>query len=72
MGFFDVHKPYKVAKSISRPGGCVQEALRVGVLRVGIDLSGLAFFDNFAVLHDHDPVANLRGHPQIVGDEKHR
>jgi hypothetical protein len=39
--------------------------------RRGVDLGGRPFLDHFALAHDHDPVADLRGHPQVVGDEQH-
>ena len=45
------------------------QAFRVGVLRVGVDLVNRAFFDDFALVHDNQPVGDFRGDAQVVGDQ---
>ncbi len=50
----------------------VQQRLGVAVLRIGIDCTGAAFLNHDAVLHDHDPVADLSRDPQVVRDKQHR
>ena len=42
------------------------------MLRGGKDLGGRTAFDNLTLLHDDDPVAKLRGNPQVMGDEQKR
>ena len=44
----------------------------VGLLRIGQDLRRRSLFDDAAVLHHGDVVADLRGDAQIMGDEQQR
>ena len=50
----------------------VQQALGVGMLRVGENLCHRAGFDDVAGVHDRDPVRLLGDQREVVGDQHHR
>ncbi|KAG1318371.1 hypothetical protein G6F62_012391 [Rhizopus arrhizus] len=52
-------------------GRRVDQGARVFVARLGQHGFGGAGLDHLAALHDHDGVADLRGHAQVVRDEQH-
>src|SRR5882724_12017823 len=56
---------------VATGSGFYQRA-RVILLRSGQDLLGQASFDDMAVLHHDNGIADLRGNAKIVGDEEHR
>ena len=39
---------------------------------VGVDLGGSSLFHEPSRQDDNDPVADLSGDPQVMGDEQHR
>ena len=39
--------------------------------RLGINTGRQSLLNDFAVLHDHDAVADLSRHPQVMGDKQH-
>src|SRR5438132_587464 len=49
-----------------------QQCPRIGMLGVLIDRIALGGLDNFAEIHDSDPVANMLNDSQVVGDKKIR
>jgi len=46
------------------------ERLGIGMKRIPVDFIGGPEFDNFAQVHDGDPVADVFDHGKVVGDEK--
>ena len=62
----------KFAKSQPRPGAASSSGAGIGLLRVGQDLRRRALFDDPAMLHHGNVVADLRRDAQIVGDEQQR
>src|ERR1700683_1213114 len=50
--------------------GGQQQPLGVGIARVRRDLVSVAVFDNLAVVHHGDPVADIPDHGQIVRYEQ--
>src|SRR5690606_41009084 len=61
----------EVAEVPAAPGRGVDQRAGVVVRRPGQHEFGGAGLDHAAVLHDHDGVADLRGHAQVVRDEEH-
>src|SRR5580704_10221931 len=55
-----------------RNRGGKQEPLGVGIARVRRDLVSVAIFDNLAVVHHGDPVADIPYHGQVVRYEQVR
>ena len=55
-----------------RAGGGFEQLPRVGLLRMGQDLRRRSLFDDAAMLHHGDVVADLGRDAQIVGDEQQR
>src|SRR6266852_9070959 len=51
-------------------GGGVKQLPGVGLLRICQDLRGRSLFDDAAMLHHRDIVADLRCNTQIMGDEQ--
>jgi hypothetical protein len=49
-----------------------QQRLGVGMRRVGVDLGQGPAFDDTALVHHDDAVADLARHAQVMGDEQHR
>src|SRR4051812_29301084 len=54
------------------PRGGVEQLTRIGLLRMCQDFRRGSLFDNAAMLHHGDMIADLRGHAQVVGDEQER
>ena len=65
------HRP-EIGKIPAAAGRGVEQGAGIGLLRMGQHLGGRALFDDAAVLHHSDIVADLRGDAQIVGDEQQR
>src|SRR5690606_30275193 len=61
----------EIAEVPAAARGRVYQGARVVVRGLGEDDVGGAGFHHDAALHDHDGVADLRGHAQVVGDEQH-
>ena len=54
-----------------RLGNGGQQRPGVGMGGVGVDLGGAADLAHLAQVHDHDPVADVLHHRQVMGDEQH-
>ena len=52
----------------ARHGG--DQLLRVGMVRAPVNATGRARFDDFAGVHDHDAISDLRDHAEVVGDQE--
>src|SRR5207237_3399839 len=55
----------------AQPGNVGEQTLGVLVLRVPEDAVGLALLDQLSPAHDQEPVADVRGLAEVVGDEEH-
>ena len=53
----------------SRRGNGAQQADRVGVTRVAIDVARTALLNELSGIHDVDSIRIARDHAQIMGDE---
>ena len=47
-----------------------EQRLGVGMFRRGDNFAGGGEFDDFAQVHDHDPVADVLDHGEVVSDEQ--
>ena len=54
------------------PRDGAEQFASVGVARRGKKVGGLPLLHDAPALHDGDPVADLCGNAQVVGDEEHR
>src|ERR1700738_1406052 len=66
---FRRHRP-EIRKIPAPPGGGVEQLPRIGLLRIGQDLARRALFEDAALLHHGDVVADLRRDAQIMCDEQ--